>query len=89
MKTYTDEQVTKTVRHVTGTFCDWCGASIPGERTYDVREFTLSFESGYAYPEGGEKKGWRVEDLCDNCVAKLRTLIEKAGIKTVDTEVDW
>ena len=71
--------------------CDWCQGDMSEDDmgAFDVREFSLEFSSGYAYPEGGFSEGWQVEDLCDDCVAKLRAMLEGAGVSVTKLEVDW
>jgi len=75
----------KLVKHT----CDWCDGDIVEEAVYAVREFSLEFSIGSAYPEGGWKEGWQVDDLCDDCVDKLRVLLEGEGISVTKLEVDW
>ena len=76
-------------QYIVAEFCDWCGRQIPPQSSYDVRDFELSFASGVVYPEGGSKSGWKVEDMCDECVIKLRTMLESAGIRVTPTETDY
>jgi len=76
-------------KYVIAEFCDWCGKRIATGDMYETREFRILFSVGDSFPEGGYKKGWQVEDLCDDCVANLRTLLEDAGIKIKPIEVDW
>jgi hypothetical protein len=62
--------------------CDGCGIELPdhyGNREYSRREFELKFESGSGYPDGGFGTGWRVNDLCDTCVERLRTALGELG----------
>jgi hypothetical protein len=56
---------------------------------YGTREFTLEFTTGCAFPEGGDKHGWCVPDLCDECVPKLLTLLEAEGIVIAEIEEYW
>lgn len=85
------ETRTETVQreYVIAEFCDWCGVRIPLPKGIDVRELEISFSAGYSTRDGGMRQGWQVEDLCDDCVAKLRTMLENAGINVKPTEVDW
>ena len=75
--------------HVLKTICDWCEKEVLEPGGHDTREFELEFSEGTSYPEGGSRSGWQVEDLCDNCIYKLRVLLEKKGVTTSALEVDW
>lgn len=61
-------------------FCDWCNANIPEPVGYETRDFELEFSKGESYPEDSYREGWKVEDLCDKCIDKLREVIEELGI---------
>jgi len=75
--------------------CDWCGVEM-GEHygyqreCYGERELEIYFLQGDNFgSEGGHLTGWKVPDLCDECVAKLRTALEELGIKVQDAEREW
>ena len=69
--------------------CDWCGGDVRQSRGYGDREFTLEFKEGESYPDGGFAEGWQIEDLCDNCVERLRQLLIAQGIRVSTVEIDW
>lgn len=72
------------------TLCDRCGQEIRAlASSYDTREFELEFTAGRSYPDGGQKSGWRVPDLCDACVAMPQQLLRENGFKITPVEVDW
>lgn len=87
---YTKEQV---YERTVAVICDWCECSIPlTPNEYgpgDTREFQLVFTTGTSFPEGGSKEGWEVQDLCDACVIRLRTLLEDQGVRISEVEGDW
>ena len=87
------ETIEKTVtgQKLISCTCDWCHDDMSEDDmgAYDIREFSLEFSSGYSYPEGGFREGWQVEDLCDNCVVKLRAMLEGAGVSVTKLEVDY
>lgn len=89
MRTYKTQIVQSKREVVTGIFCDWCGTRIGGLDRFETRDFTLQFTEGNSYPDGGSKDGWEVEDLCNKCVAKLRTLLVANGISISGVEIDW
>lgn len=70
--------------------CDRCGKELGedyGNEHPDTREFTLRFEKGYSGYGDTWGNGWEVQDLCDDCVGFLQTLLENNGIKT--TRIEW
>ena len=71
--------------------CDWCQGDMSEDDmgAFDVREFSLEFSEGYSCPGGGSREGWQVEDLCDDCVVKLRAALEGMGVSVTKLEVDW
>ena len=86
------ETYTKTVeqRRCVSVTCDLCGEEICERRhIYSVRDFELEFTEGDCYPDGGFKEGWRVEDLCNQCVGKLKELLVVNGFKISKVAVDW
>ena len=89
MEHYEQYEKTVTCQKLVRVTCDWCGNEIPQPRDYEVREFTLEFAKGSSYPDCGWKEGWQIEDLCDDCVEKLRGLLEEAKITIAGLEVDW
>ena len=89
-RTYKKETVTYERKTIIDVTCDWCGREIePACERFETREFTLEYTEGDSYPSGGSKEGWQVEDLCDACVAKLRSLLIDQGITITSVEVDW
>lgn len=90
MKTYKRWAETVERQSVESVTCDWCGRPVgePPHR-FRVRIFTLSFESGDVFPEGCSTEGWEVQDLCDDCIVRLRSLLEQNGVRVVPTEKDW
>lgn len=69
--------------------CDRCGAEIPQESMYRIREFELHFLTGDSYPDNGYKEGWEVPDLCDSCVEWLKSILTENGVKLSKVEIDW
>lgn len=74
--------------------CDWCGTDMEehyGERGYDTRDMEISFTKGASYEGGytGNKEGWRINDLCDPCVTKLKDLLVENGIKLEEIDDVW
>jgi len=88
-KKYKKEKVEYEKKVVTEVWCDWCGGEVEKERQFETREFELQYTRGTAYPSGGNKCWWQVEDLCDRCVMKLRALLADQGIAITGVEVDW
>ena len=85
----TEETRTYTSRELIRTECDRCGAVIPPDEPYEDRELDLRFTIGSSYPEGGNKDGWQVEDLCDECVTGLHKLLQEWGCTISDYQIDW
>ena len=90
------EKQTKTVKRdvLVSRTCDWCGTRMDERygherEPYGERELTIRFLQGECFPDGDYMYGWKVEDLCDDCVAKLRTALEELGIKVQDAEREW
>lgn len=75
--------VTKTVEEkvIKRVICDWCGSDIEPLYGFETREFELRSSKGEAYPEDRFGDGWTVEDMCDDCVDKLKSVLVAAGIK--------
>jgi hypothetical protein len=87
---YREEERKRTEQVAVSRMCDGCGAGMdlcPG--SYRSRSFTLEFTFGYTFPESGDKQGWCVPDLCNECVAKLRVLLEAQGIAIKEIEEYW
>lgn len=89
MKIAETEIVTYKRKKVIAVKCDKCGDDIPKESRYSTRDFEIEFTRGSAYPDGGHKIGWQVEDLCDNCVDYLKTVLEENGFPTSKVDIDW
>lgn len=74
------------------TFCDWCGTQITGGRSinwdYNKDDFTLSWEWGDSYPEGGSGEEINV-DLCLSCRNKLFSWLKSQGCKVEIKEWDY
>jgi len=87
VKRYKDVEVpAKVEQREIGANCDKCGCEIPDEKMYESVDFELEFMAGDNYPDFQDWRGWKLEDLCDPCVAALRTLLEDNGFTTVDKE---
>lgn len=72
--------------------CDGCDKELPqnyGNESHHSRKFELKFESGSSYPEGGSGTGWRVHDLCDDCVARLHSLLVTHHFSVEEYEWDF
>ena len=85
------ETIEKTVKRqkLIRCTCDWCHDDISEVGGIGVREFSLEFSTGSSYPDGGYQEGWQVEDLCDDCVVKLRAALEGLGVSVTKLEIDW
>ena len=86
---YETELVTVQREKLVSAACDWCGGTVEDARGYDTRGFTLEFTKGEEYPEGGDKHGWQVEDLCDGCVDQLHSLLLDNGINISTVDRSW
>jgi hypothetical protein len=64
--------------------CDWCGREIERPGSHDYRELVIRALRGESYPEMTDAKGWGVDDLCDECVDKLKDLLAQNGIRLSD-----
>lgn len=92
MQNYRETMVTKTVteREYINTVCDRCGKVIPDEGQYDTREFWLRFTIGESYGnDGGNASGWEIDDLCDDCVTDLKTILTKHRFPLSPVELRW
>ena len=86
--TYKTELKTIEQKVFVSCICDWCGKSLPdhyGRKDDKTREF--EFVTGYSYSDDCGGNGWYIEDLCDECVEKLRNLLVESGIKI--TGIDY
>ena len=85
------EIYTRTVEdsRIIKVLCDRCGSELPKPRHHCTRELQITFATGFSYPDSISKQGWQVEDLCDDCVSWLRSLLEANGVKVVPYAVDW
>jgi len=89
MKYYKKYKIEVTEQELVKTICDRCGSAIPELRTYDLREFSLSFAVGDTFPDNGEKDGWEVEDLCDVCIGWLKNLLEENAVRITKVHASW
>lgn len=90
-RAYKEHKIMITHKELIAITCDWCGCIMNKPRAYEYREFTLEFSEGYNYyPDGGlMADGWKVSDLCNDCVVKLKALLEQNGIRTNIAEKDY
>ena len=87
-KTYIEYQSVQTRLEIAGITCDWCGCDIPLRKGFNhYTETEISVVEVHPSDDGAGGHGWSVEDLCQQCGEKLRTLVEQAGIKV--TEIDF
>lgn len=75
--------------------CDWCGMTLQTEtETSDKNISDEMFDSEMFWleyverEEGNHIDGWEVEDLCLDCVEKVRILLVDAGVTISVTEPD-
>jgi hypothetical protein len=87
MKTYNDYEEVVKKRKLTGIFCDKCGIEMPMDNLYKVNNFTLTREAGIMYPEGGGGNKWFIQDLCDDCIDELYSVLISWGVRI--TEKEW
>jgi hypothetical protein len=82
------QTVTKTIerKEVVSRACDWCGIDIPFPARYQSDEFILKYTSSTNGPYENLGEGWEVEDLCNDCVDKLKELLVSVGIKLGDID---
>jgi len=95
MRTYTKEKRTTEYDKLDTIICDWCEKPFKTEfefdgkkSSYDKKEFSLEWEEGDNFPEGGSSTTEKVE-LCHECRKKLKEEIIKLGIKINKYESDW
>jgi hypothetical protein len=73
--------------------CDGCGRDLEkyyGQKGYNTRNFELEYTSGTSYPgPSGNEEGWKIEDLCDECVERLRKLLVDNGFQITLVDRDW
>jgi len=86
---YKEETITRVVEKLVSITCDWCGVSMESPRGYNERNFRLEFTTGSSYPDGGNKTGWGVSDLCDKCVVRLRALLKEQDVTTSVVDITW
>ena len=91
MRKYEERAVEETREVLVLRTCDWCDLSLETETevsekrlTNDIardQDFTCEFItcSGTGIYLTGE--GWEIDDLCIDCVGRLRSLLESEGIK--------
>lgn len=90
MKTYEDVIQTYTTQKVIRTTCDKCGVDIESPSSHEINDFQLTYEEGYSYAsDGGYKTIHSVDDLCDDCIEKLFTILRDNGFAVTTKEVDW
>lgn len=84
------EEVTVVLEKIVRVECDVCGVVIDTGDKYDTREFELTFTMGRLWPDGsGNKVGWQVEDLCNDCVDGLRHLLFDNNLPIKEINHDW
>lgn len=68
--------------------CDGCGAEIVDE---SWRRFAVKLEAewGNMYPECGWGNGYKIEDICKNCVHKAFMLLRENGFTVKEYEWNW
>jgi len=85
---YKKEQKTVEINAFVSCACDWCAKPMPdhyGCGEHKTREF--EFTTGYSYPDDWGGTGWCIEDLCDECVQRLKDVLIKSGINI--REIDF
>lgn len=89
MKITESYEITIKKERILERICDKCNKPIPELTQFEVRDIEIEYTTGYAYPDNGAYDGWRVEDLCDECVVWLRNLLESNGVRITKVETDW
>lgn len=89
MRHYEEYEVVEKKQKLVKIACDRCGEEIPKNGLYEDREFELEFKKGRGYPDGGYMEGWEVCDLCDDCIAWLKDMLESNGVTVSPVEIDW
>lgn len=77
--------------------CDWCGAAMYKDGGYTDSALHMSivdnedfdFEYRVTCGEGTHMigSGWRIDDICHDCIPRLRKLLEDSGIQL--EEIDF
>lgn len=84
-KVYREYEITERRKELVSTTCDWCGCELPEhpkDCSYDsYPETEISFYVVHPCWEDTDGEGWEVEDLCEQCGAKLAVLLHDAGIR--------
>lgn len=69
-------------RKVIKRVCDRCGLEIKVTGYTDIRAFRLCFVEQKHLAEGSRyREGWRVNDLCDNCVKLLKHWLKENNVR--------
>lgn len=90
MKHYKTVTLTLTEQLIDRVTCDRCECDIPTAELPELRDFELYFASGtYDRDGGGEKSGWKIEDLCDGCIAQLQRVLIDSGFPVDEFEENW
>ena len=97
MQEYEIQEVVQKKRVLLKKTCDWCGAAmyINGKRTEKELHSSIVDDEWFdcEYTENcGEgthliSSGWRIEDLCHDCVPRLEKLLIDAGIRLMGIHV--
>jgi hypothetical protein len=95
MRIYRKEKRTSEWDILASIECDWCHEHFKTENdfngvrdSYDKKEFTLEWEEGTNYPEGGNSETEEVE-LCSVCRTKLKKVVFELGISIHKHNADW
>ena len=82
----TKEVAEKFVREIT---CDRCKAIIPLPVRRKHQVFRLEAYTEEMYPESGWRDGWRVDDLCRDCVDWLFQTLIDAGVHITQVQNEY
>lgn len=93
-RTYEEYKEEVTKERLVSRMCDWCSEEMgwrygAARECYGSRDWCLEYASGTSFPDSGHKIGWKVEDMCDDCVTKLRQMLEDAGIEITPVDMGW
>ena len=90
MKQYEMKEVTREQKELVNVTCDWCGIvsdePFLGDSLLSSEWFCLSYEESSGEGNDYSNSGWDVEDLCHDCIDKLKVLLEENGVTVAEID---